>query len=65
MIKSEEKTKKRFREVEKAWQQIVEGAFIEGEGPLMFGGFAFDPMKRSAEHWSHFPSAQFVIPKFC
>lgn len=64
VIKSEEKTKKRFREVEKAWQQIVEGAFIEGEGPLMFGGFAFDPLKRSAEHWDHFPSAQFVIPKF-
>ena len=64
VIKSEEKTKERFREVESAWRQMVEDAFIEGKGPLMFGGFAFDPLKRSAEHWNDFPSAQFVVPTF-
>ncbi|MBB6177737.1 menaquinone-specific isochorismate synthase [Anoxybacillus tengchongensis] len=64
VIKSEEKTKKRFREVEREWKQIVEGAFIEGQGPLMFGGFAFDPLKRSDEHWSEYPAAQFVVPTF-
>ncbi|EMT45569.1 isochorismate synthase [Anoxybacillus flavithermus] len=64
VIKSEDKTSERFREVEYAWKQMVEGAFIQGEGPLMFGGFAFDPMKRSAEHWDNFPSAQFVVPTF-
>ncbi|MGG3955697.1 isochorismate synthase [Bhargavaea massiliensis] len=64
VIKSEEKTKERFREVESAWRQMVEDAFIEGKGPLVFGGFAFDPLKRSAEHWNDFPSAQFVVPTF-
>lgn len=64
VIKSNEKTKKRFRDVEREWKQIVEGAFIEGQGPLMFGGFAFDPLKQSDEHWIEFPSAQFVVPTF-
>lgn len=30
----------------------------------MFGGFAFDPLKQSDEHWIEFPSAQFVVPTF-
>jgi menaquinone-specific isochorismate synthase len=60
----------RFFHVEKEWQDFLEAAvtsnpFAEnGIGPLIFGGFSFDPFKQKTELWSKFSHSQFRIPKF-
>jgi menaquinone-specific isochorismate synthase len=68
VIQSDERSKRRFIEMERQWRQFFEGALIEreqdvlGTGPILFGGFAFDPLKRKTEKWMDFPSAQFILP---
>ena len=60
----------RFFHVEKVWQDflaesITYNPFTEnGIGPLLFGGFSFDPLKQKTELWSKFSDAQFYVPKF-
>jgi menaquinone-specific isochorismate synthase len=60
----------RFFLVEKKWKKFVENSFIynpykdHGIGPLMFGGFSFDPLKGKTELWSKFADSLFHLPKF-
>jgi len=60
----------RFFHVEKMWKRIIENGIIfnafqeAGTGPLMFGGFSFDPEKKKTPLWSKFSDAIFHIPKF-
>ena len=60
----------RFFHVEKVWQDflaesITYNPFMEnGSGPLLFGGFSFDPLKQKTELWSKFSDSQFYVPKF-
>src|SRR5690606_679787 len=35
-----------------------------GVGPVMFGGFSFDPLKKRTKLWSKFSDSLFHIPKF-
>ncbi len=60
----------RFFHVEKEWKRFIDDAIIynefsmSGTGPLMFGGFSFDPLKEKTELWSKFDDTLFHIPKF-
>jgi menaquinone-specific isochorismate synthase len=60
----------RFFHVEKEWQDFLAEALTfnsyeeNGIGPLIFGGFSFDPLKQKTELWSKFSHSQFHVPKF-
>ena len=60
----------RFFHVEKEWQDFLAEALTynpyeeNGVGPLIFGGFSFDPLKQKTELWSKFSHSQFHVPKF-
>ncbi|HWO75679.1 MAG TPA: isochorismate synthase [Bacillus sp. (in: firmicutes)] len=60
----------RFAHVEEEWTKFKGRVVsdnkgkIEGTGPVLLGGFSFDPKKRDAGIWSAFPNAQFFVPKF-
>lgn len=60
----------RFVSVEKRWEQlkkeaiIINGGHIIGTGPLMFGGFSFDPLKEKTKLWSKYADTLFHLPKY-
>ena len=60
----------RFDKIESEWKQLVKHAVTCGEqtkpgtGPTMFGGFAFDPLKKKTGLWSKFSDSLFHIPKY-
>ena len=60
----------RFFHVEKAWKRFIENALIDnpykenGVGPLMFGGFSFDPSKEKSGLWSKYGDALFHLSKY-
>ncbi|MBP2243025.1 menaquinone-specific isochorismate synthase [Cytobacillus eiseniae] len=60
----------RFFLVEKEWKSFIEDAIIynryqkNGIGPVMFGGFSFDPLKAKTKLWSKYSNSLFHIPKF-
>jgi menaquinone-specific isochorismate synthase len=60
----------RFFLVEKKWQNfltdsIIHNPYIEhGLGPLIFGGFSFDPKKEKTELWSKYTDSLFHVPKY-
>lgn len=60
----------RFFHVERERKRLIEQALIYNEysvnsvGPIMFGGFSFDPLKKKTELWSKFDDTQFHIPKY-
>ncbi|ADU51733.1 isochorismate synthase [Thermaerobacter marianensis DSM 12885] len=55
--------------VASAWQALCEGALIDaphgvwGTGPVLVGGFAFDPAAPAGPEWAGFPAARFVLPE--
>jgi isochorismate synthase len=58
----------RFEQARVAWRSLLDGALIEdvtghGSGPLLLGGFAFDPERESAGQWRGFPDARLVLPR--
>ncbi|MEH7343417.1 isochorismate synthase [Bacillus sp. JJ1532] len=60
----------RFFHVEKEWKRFIQDAIIynrfeiDGIGPLMFGGFSFDPIKEKSKLWEKFSDSLFHIPTF-
>lgn len=60
----------RFFLVEEEWKSFMKDAIIDnpfelnGIGPLMFGGFSFDPHKEKTKLWSKYSDSLFHIPKF-
>lgn len=60
----------RFQDIEREWKRFNEQIVVHsisypyGTGPLIVGGFSFDPNKQSTNLWNKFPSAKFVIPAF-
>ena len=60
----------RFFHVEKEWKRFTGNAVVfnkhnvNGTGPVMFGGFSFDPVKEKTVLWSKFAGALFHIPKY-
>lgn len=62
-------SRSRFTTVEKEWNRrlerlVTEGPFIKGAGPLLMGGFAFDPEQPGSNTWKTHLSASFVLPKY-
>jgi menaquinone-specific isochorismate synthase len=71
VVKSFEKTLKRFQSIENDWNLLLKSAIqLNGSGsskavgPLLVGGFSFDPTKRKTSLWEDFPEAQFYLPKY-
>src|SRR5690606_32239141 len=58
----------RFNNVEKKWKSLIENAIIVDDftpystGPILMGGFSFDPLKKRTELWNQFDDAKFVLP---
>ncbi|BDG37216.1 isochorismate synthase [Saccharococcus caldoxylosilyticus] len=65
VIETEEK-EERFHTVETQWKQWVEQTdhYSNGikMGPILFGGFSFDPYKPHTEKWRAFPHAKMLVP---
>jgi menaquinone-specific isochorismate synthase len=60
----------RFSYVENEWKRLTEESVIysaerwEGTGPLLFGGFTFDPLNSKGKEWKDFSHSTFQLPKF-
>ncbi|MDQ0337501.1 menaquinone-specific isochorismate synthase [Caldalkalibacillus uzonensis] len=60
----------RFKDVTREWEQLTANAFVHAEaevrgtGPLLLGGFSFDPHKPSSSLWKNFKAASFTLPQF-
>jgi len=60
----------RFTETQMEWNRLISEAIIlkeqekMGTGPIMFGGFSFDPLKEKTSLWSKYPDALFHVPKY-
>lgn len=60
----------RFNRVEKEWKRFIDNSLIfnpygaNATGPVMFGGFSFDPLKKKTRLWSKFSDSLFHVPTF-
>lgn len=59
----------RFAQVEREWTSLLENSLVDETaprhtGPLLFGGFSFDPAKENSELWQDFSPARFVVPQY-
>ncbi|EMA6344784.1 isochorismate synthase MenF [Bacillus cytotoxicus] len=60
----------RFQDARQQWNRVQEKAVIQreayefGTGPLLFGGFSFDPEKEQTELWKEFKDTTFSLPAF-
>ncbi|MBE4908409.1 isochorismate synthase [Bacillus luteolus] len=58
----------RFQNIEEEWKRLLitnqknQKEFKIGTGPMLFGGFSFDPYKKKTKLWSNFLDAKFVMP---
>jgi menaquinone-specific isochorismate synthase len=65
-----EEDEARYRSIEKQWKRFINRSvhkidiFPTGTGPLLFGGFSFDPQKEQTNLWREFPSGKFIVPQF-
>lgn len=60
----------RFAQVDRAWQALRGAAVVEdpsggapGVGPVLMGGFSFDPDGPRSGLWEGFPAALLVVPR--
>ena len=55
----------RFEQVQAAWRDLTADADArQGQrGPIVFGGFSFDPLNARTELWSTFADADLVLPE--
>lgn len=55
----------RFQAAGAAWQELLDGALQggDGPGPVLLGGFAFDPERPSTALWRGFPDTRLVLPE--
>ena len=69
-IVSTNESKERFFTVESEWKRLIEESVImtrekwAGTGPLLFGGFSFDPLNDRGEEWESFSNGSFQLPMF-
>ncbi|WP_245920697.1 isochorismate synthase [Melghirimyces profundicolus] len=60
----------RYRAVEREWEELLANAVREpadpprGAGPLLLGGFSFDPLRTETPLWEGFSEASFILPRF-
>jgi isochorismate synthase len=62
-----------FTDSASAWRALMQEAVISyapgteptpGSGPILFGGFAFDPLYARTQLWSDFPGGLLILPRF-
>jgi isochorismate synthase len=62
-----------FTDSASAWRTLMNEAVISyapeteptpGSGPVLFGGFAFDPLSPRTQLWSEFPGGLLILPRF-
>lgn len=69
-IQTADRTSERYQDIQMEWENTIKEAIIfkekeiVGTGPMMFGGFSFDPLKQKTELWSKYPDSLFHIPKY-
>lgn len=59
----------RFKNVDTAWKEMANLAIVKDKpspytGPILFGGFSFDPYHAQTDKWSDFAHTSFAVPKF-
>ena len=61
----------RFELARQARVELLNGAIVDGAdgaprgtGPLLLGGFSFDPQRIGSGQWCGFPSARLILPRF-
>lgn len=59
----------RFATVDRDWNALIANALVDDPsgggreaGPILMGGFAFDPEGPHSEEWSDFPAASLFVP---
>ncbi|MCA0986455.1 isochorismate synthase [Guptibacillus algicola] len=68
-LKAFEAKEDRFQAIEQKWKKFLESSLVEGApsrpgvGPVLLGGFSFDPGAPQTDNWSGFPQGGMVIPK--
>lgn len=61
---------RRFADAAAAWRDCCAEAVIDaatdapGTGPLLPGGFAFDPLRPATPLWEGFPAGRLVLPRY-
>jgi isochorismate synthases len=58
----------RFAAIDAEWRDLLDGAATGGEesvngGPVLMGGFAFDPDATRSRAWRDFPEAHLIVPR--
>ncbi len=62
-----------FIDAASAWRALLSEAVITyapatvatpGSGPVLFGGFAFDPLAPRTQLWAEFPGGLLILPRF-
>jgi isochorismate synthase len=60
----------RFAEAAGAWHALIDDALIDdpfgvpGSGPLLMGGFSFDPLRPATPLWEGYPDGLLVLPRY-
>lgn len=60
----------RFESVEKEWKRFIDNSIVfnpyekNATGPVMFGGFSFDPLKPKTKLWSKYSDSLFHVPTY-
>lgn len=71
VFQTNQKNSERYREVFEQWERFKKTAFhiYEEEklqhsavGPVLFGGFSFDPYEERGSQWDHFSEGDFFVP---
>ncbi len=68
-VKQFQAYKDRFRTIENEWQSFLQYSIVDGApsrpgvGPVLLGGFAFDPTAPESGDWDHFPEGGMVLPE--
>jgi len=55
----------RFKQIETQWRRLLADAESDGAtpGPVLLGGFGFDPAPPATRLWADFPQARMVLPE--
>ncbi|MGG0050108.1 isochorismate synthase [Bacillus atrophaeus] len=71
VFRTDEKNDERYHVVFEEWERFKKTAFhIHDEeklqqaavGPVLFGGFSFDPLETRGDEWDHFSEGNFFVP---
>ncbi|MFD3448692.1 isochorismate synthase MenF [Microbacteriaceae bacterium 4G12] len=60
----------RFQDARQAWNEILEKTVVNcpayrfGTGPILFGGFSFDPLQQKTKLWNAFSDTVLMLPAF-